>query len=122
LRPAALTLAAAALMAATVTACGAAAPLPTAPPGAVVITAQGNAFAPAQVAAPAGEQITLFLENRDNEPHNVRVWDAAGSSVYAGELVQGRTAKVESVPALPAGTYHFTCDIHPEMTGQLEVQ
>jgi plastocyanin len=88
----------------------------------VVITAQGNVFAPAQVTAPASEPITLYLENRDSEPHNVRVWDAAGSSVFEGELVAGHTAKVEEVPALSAGTYRLTCDVHPDMTGQLVVQ
>lgn len=120
---ASLTLGAAGLLAAAIAGCGGApAPLPTPPPGAVVITAQGNVFAPAQVTAPAGVAFTLFFENRDKEPHNVRLWDAAGAMVFPGEIFPGPAAKVESVPALAAGTYRITCDIHPDMTAQLVAQ
>jgi plastocyanin len=101
---------------------GPAAPLPTAPPGAVVVVAQGTAFVTQNVSAPADAAFTLFFENRDNEPHNVRLWDATGTSVFPGEIVTGPTAIVESVSALPAGTYRMSCDIHSEMTGQLIAQ
>ena len=117
-----LTLAAAAFVAAALTACGAPAPLPTPPPGALVITAQGTAFVSGPYTAPADVAFTLFLENHDNEPHNVRIWNAAGASVFPGEIIQGPAAKAEEVPALPAGTYRITCDIHPEMTAELTVQ
>jgi plastocyanin len=120
---AAVTLAAAGVLAAALAGCGGApAPLPTPPPGAVVITAQGTAFATQQVTAPAGTSFTLFFENRDNEPHNVRLWDAANSIVYSGQIVNGPTAITETVPALAPGTYRFTCDIHPNMSGTLTVQ
>ena len=116
-------LAVAGLLAATVAACGGApAPLPTPPPGAVVVTAQGNAFVSGPYTAPADAAFTLFLVNKDGEPHNVRIWDAANVSVFAGALVQGPGAKAEQVPALSAGTYRFTCDIHPDMAAQLNVQ
>jgi plastocyanin len=72
--------------------------------------------------APADAAFTLFLENHDNEPHNVHIWNAAGASVYPGEVIQGPAAKAEDVPALPAGTYRLTCDIHPGMTAELTVQ
>ena len=122
-RRAPLALAAAGLLAAAVAACGGAPVLlPTPPPGAVVIAAQGTAFVSRPYTAPADTAFTLFFENRDNEPHNVRVWNAANESVYSGEIVQGPAAKVEQVPALPAGTYRLTCDIHPDMTAELNVQ
>jgi plastocyanin len=108
------------LLAGALVACGGpAAPLPTAPPGAVVVVAQGTAFTTRDVSAPANAPFTLFFENRDHEPHNVRIWDATGATVFPGEIVTGPTAILESVPALPAGTYRFTCDIHPDMAGQL---
>ncbi|HEY8135174.1 MAG TPA: cupredoxin domain-containing protein, partial [Candidatus Limnocylindrales bacterium] len=116
-------LGAAGLLVAALAACGGApAPLPTPPPGAVIITAQGTAFVSPPYTAPANAAFTLFFENRDNEPHNVRVWDAANASVYTTEIIQGPAAKAEQVPALPAGTYRLTCDIHPDMTAQLNVQ
>jgi plastocyanin len=118
-----LALAASAALALALAACGGpAAPLPTAPPGAVVVVAQGTAFTTQNVTAPANTPFTLFFENRDNEPHNVRLWDAAGAVVFPGEIVTGPTTIVESVAALPAGTYRMTCDIHPDMTGQLIAQ
>ena len=108
------------IMAAALVGCGGApAPLPTPPPGAVVVTTQGTAFVATPYTAPADTAFTLFFQNRDNEPHNLRVWNAAGASVYAGEIIQGPAAKVESVPALPAGTYRLTCDIHPGMSAQI---
>jgi len=114
-----LLLAAAGLLAAAVAACGAPAPLLTPPPGAVVITAQGTAFVTQHVSAPAGAAFTLFFENRDNEAHNVHIWDAAGASVFPGEVIAGPKAIAMDIAALAAGTYHFTCDVHPGMTGEL---
>lgn len=122
-RRTAFILAATGVLAAALAGCGGApAPMPTPPPGAVVITAQGTAFATQQVTAPAGTAFTLFFENRDNEPHNVHILDAAGASVFPGEIFTGPTALVEPVPALAAGTYRFICDVHPGMSGTLTVQ
>jgi plastocyanin len=96
--------------------------LPTPPPGAVVITVQGNAFITQHVTTPADEAFTLFFENHDNEPHNVRIWDAAGTSVAVTEIFSGPAARTIDVVALATGTYRLTCDVHPEMTAELVVQ
>lgn len=102
-------------------ACGAspALPIPSPPPGAVVVTAAATKFVEQSVDAPAGASFQLFFENRDTEPHNVRIWDASGASVFAGEIFNGPAARVETVDAISAGTYRLTCDIHPEMVGVL---
>ncbi len=108
---------------ALVGACGAPAPTMTPAPGAVVIVAQGTAFTTQQVTAPAFVAFTLWFDNHDNELHNVHLWDVAGTtSVWAGKTFTGPAAKTEQVPALTEGTYKFTCDIHPQMTGQLIAQ
>jgi plastocyanin len=95
------------------------APIPTPPPGAVVVIAQGTAFTTQNVVAPAGAAFTLDFENRDSELHNVHISDAAGATVFSGQTITGPTALVEQVPALAAGTYRFICDVHPGMAGQL---
>jgi plastocyanin len=98
------------------------APMPTPPPGAVVVAADNVAFATASVSAPAGTPFTVFFENRESEPHNVRVWDAANATLGATEIVGGPAARTLDVVALVPGTYRLTCDIHPEMTAQLLVE
>ena len=41
--------------------------------------------------------------------------------LFRGDLVTG-PAKVDyDVPALPAGTYYFQCDVHPSMNGTVTV-
>jgi len=97
------------------------APIPSPPPGAVVVTAAQTRFLESRVEAPAGAAFTIYFENRDSADHNVHVWDAAGASVMAGQIFGGPAARTENVPALTAGTYRVTCDIHPEMTAELLV-
>jgi plastocyanin len=113
-------LAAAGILAAAVAGCGGApAPSLTPPPDAVDITAQGTAFTTQNVTVPASAPFTLWFYNKDNELHNVHIWDASGASVFAGEAFNGPEARTALVPPLTPGTYVFKCDIHPGMTGQL---
>ena len=105
-------------------ACASSPPAPVAspPPGAVVVTADHEAFIEQQVVAPAGAPFTLYFENRESEPHNVRLWDASGASVAETEIVGGPTARMVDVAALQPGVYRLTCDVHPDMKSQLVVQ
>jgi plastocyanin len=115
-----LLVAAAGVLAAAVAACGGAPPPVVTPPAdAVVVTAQGTAFTTQYVTAPADVAFTLWFDNMDNELHNVHIWDATNASVFAGEAFTGPGARGALVPPLTPGAYHFTCDIHPGMTGQL---
>ena len=41
--------------------------------------------------------------------------------MFKGDIVTGPTTVTYDVPALPAGTYTFTCTVHPNMTGTLTV-
>jgi plastocyanin len=112
---------AALLAAALAAACSAPAnPSASAPAGAVVITANANVFAPASVTAPAGQAFQIWFNNLENVPHNVRVVDAAGTTMgEPGEIFNGPAARTQDVPALTAATYRLLCDVHPEMTAQL---
>jgi plastocyanin len=48
----------------------------------------------------------------------VAIADAAGGSVFKGEIVSGKQATYQ-VPALAAGTYTFICEVHPNMKGTI---
>jgi plastocyanin len=86
------------------------------------IAAQNIQFDTNQLEAPAGQVFVLEFANNDpGVPHNVDIKDATGASSFKGEIITGPTKASYQVPALPAGTYTFQCDVHPNMTGTLTV-
>jgi plastocyanin len=96
---------------------GSAGPPPSAPAGGAVITAQGNAFDRMQLAIPAGRPFQLLFENREGAPHNVRIYDNPDTPLFSGEIFGGPGSRTYEVPAIPAGSHKFRCDVHPEMAG-----
>lgn len=107
------------------TACGGsgspAATLASFPADAARVVAQGDAFTTGSVAVPAGAPLSLVLDNRDGSPHNVTILanEPGGKSPFVGEVFSGPSARLYTIPALPAGTYQFRCDVHPGMTGTI---
>ena len=76
----------------------------------------------ASVAAPADEPFQIVFANNDaGIPHNVEIKDAAGMSVFKGDLFNGVETRTYDVPALTAGAYTFICTVHPNMAGTLTV-
>ncbi|HET7173328.1 MAG TPA: cytochrome c oxidase subunit II [Nocardioidaceae bacterium] len=68
------------------------------------------------LAAPAGKPFTITFDNMDKGvPHNVAIYsDSTASKVlFRGQIVTGPKTVTYHVPALPAGTYYFRCDVHP---------
>jgi plastocyanin len=61
----------------------------------------------------------MAFDNQDTAPHDVVIKDAGGTAVFTGELVTGPKVVVYDVPALPAGSYTFSCTVHPNMTGSI---
>lgn len=100
---------------------GSAAPPPTAPPGGAAIVAQDLKFDRASLALPADATAPLVFDNRDGAPHNLSIARSDGSKVFTGETFSGPSTKTYEVPALPAGSYTFQCDVHPDMKGSLAV-
>ena len=93
---------------------------PPAPPGGAVIIAQANVFDRQELVVPAGRPFQLLFENREAAPHNVTINDEAiDQPLFAGEIFGGPGSRTYDVPAIPAGTHSFRCDVHPEMTGTL---
>ena len=116
---------------ATSTAPAASEPASAAPPpgspvanGATVhIAAQNIEFDTNHLDAPAGQAFTLEFDNNDpGIPHNVEIKDASGASRFKGQIITGPMKVLYQIPALEAGNYMFTCDVHPNMTGTLTVK
>ncbi|HET7827941.1 MAG TPA: cupredoxin domain-containing protein [Candidatus Limnocylindrales bacterium] len=96
----------------------------TAPPaieGAVELTAINIDFEPKELTAPAGAVVIHFLNKDSGIPHNVQVNDPSGGTLYQGEIVEGPGDMQLPIGELAAGTYPFTCTIHPNMQGTLTV-
>jgi plastocyanin len=91
------------------------------PPDAALVVAQGESFTKGSVAVAADAPFSLVLDNRDSAPHNVTILakESGGKSPFVGEVFSGPSARLYSVPALPAGTYQFRCDVHLQMTGTI---
>jgi plastocyanin len=90
------------------------------------VTAKDIEFDKSCLAAPAGQAFTLEVENKDSVAHNVAILQSHEStdSLFTGDLVTGPDKSVTyDVPALPAGTYHFHCIVHPDqMKGTFVVE
>ena len=98
-------------------AAGGGGPPPSSPTGGAVITAQNIAFDRGQLAVPAGRPFQLLFENREGAPHNVRIYDDVDQPLFVGEIFGGPGSRTYEVPAIPAGTHRFRCDVHPDMAG-----
>ncbi len=89
----------------------------------VSIVAQNIAYTTTDVTAPADTPFVIAFDNEDaGVPHNVAIKDASGTEVFKGEIFSGVATKNYDVPALQAGTYTFSCTVHPTMTGTLTVK
>jgi plastocyanin len=89
--------------------------------GAVTIVAKDLAWDVPCLQAPEGNPLTITVDNRDTGVnHNLHVKDLPGGP--ATELEAGPvTQRLELPSGLPAGEYAYVCDIHPNMTGTLEL-
>lgn len=93
-------------------------------PGGLQISASNLQFSTDKLTMPADTPTTLAFDNQDSGvPHNFAVFkdDAYTQNVFTGAIVTGPATQDYALPALPAGTYYFRCDVHPTMKGTLEV-
>ena len=87
------------------------------------IEAAGIAFNTTQEAVPADTAFQIhFVNNDPSIPHNVAVNDAAGTSIFEGEIFPGVDERTYDAPALAVGDYTFVCTVHPNMTGTLTAE
>lgn len=106
---------------------GAAAAVECPPPPADVVSAcavDDQSFVTDRIEAPADEPFALRFFNQDaGVQHNVAIYtdDTATESLFVGDLILGIGTGEYQVPAIDAGSYFFRCDVHPAMTGTVEV-
>ena len=89
------------------------------------ITASGVQFDKAELTAPAGVPFQIKFTNNDaGIPHDVAIHKdtPTGEIVWQGDVFSGVDTRTYDVPALAAGTYGFSCIVHPNMTGTLTVK
>ncbi|MEO6206806.1 MAG: cupredoxin domain-containing protein [Candidatus Limnocylindrales bacterium] len=104
---------------------GEATPAPSVDPSATVvdIAALNIAFDVSDLSAPADAAFVLKFDNQDNAiQHNVEIKDDAGTSVFKGEIFAGPGVRDYQVGPLAAGSYAFSCTVHPNMTGTLTTE
>jgi plastocyanin len=91
------------------------------PPGVdASIDAKDIKFSASTLNVPAGKPFHLFFRNLEGAPHNVAIYrdSSAGQPIFVGETITN-TATTYNVPVIPAGTYFFRCDVHPQMNGSV---
>lgn len=87
------------------------------------LAAEGLKFDTEALEVPADTAFKLVFENNDATiPHNVSIWedDAFTTSLFVGETFPGVATKEYEVEPIPAGSYAFRCDVHPDMKGSVE--
>lgn len=88
----------------------------------VEISADNTAFDTDEFEVPADTAFCINFENREDVPHNISIYDAAGEALFTGEFLDEAGSVTYQVDALPAGEHRFICDAHPqEMVGDVIV-
>ena len=84
---------------------------------ALSLTAQDHKFDKDCLAVPAGQAFTIAFDNKDNDRHNVAILAShmATQTLFQGDIVAGPKTITYSVPALKPGTWHFHCEVHPNL-------
>jgi len=88
-------------------------------------TADALSFGTTTLRAQANTPFTITFDNQaPGVQHNVSIYrdSTAAESLYVGTVITGPQSIDYHVSALPAGSYFFRCDVHPQaMTGTLVV-
>ena len=89
----------------------------------IKVSATGTAFDQTAIEAKAGQAFHIAFTNNDAATmHNIQIKAPDGSEPFKGSLLTGPGSVTYDVPALSAGSYTFSCVVHPNMTGTLTVK
>jgi cytochrome c oxidase subunit 2 len=89
------------------------------------ISAKDSLFSTDRLEAPADNPVTITFNHEDvGIFHNIAVYRQSGELVGdRTDLETGPVLQTLLLPALPAGSYVFKCDVHPTtMVGTLEIR
>jgi cytochrome c oxidase subunit II len=92
------------------------------------ITAKDIAFNKDCLSGPVNKEFEITFENQEAVPHNVAFFE--GDDATAPRVLPeadtppfpGPRSTTYNLPALEAGAYYFHCDVHPGMSGELNVR
>jgi cytochrome c oxidase subunit 2 len=79
------------------------------------LTAQNVTWSAQCIRVHAGEPVTITFKNDDaGVQHNFSLYTAPDlkTNLFKGPLLTGPDSAVLHLPAVPAGTYYFQCDVH----------
>src|SRR5581483_7770782 len=64
-----------------------------------------------------GQAFTIAFDNQDADRHNLAILPShtATQTFFQGDILTGPKSITYSVPALKPGTWHFHCEIHPNL-------
>jgi heme/copper-type cytochrome/quinol oxidase subunit 2 len=92
----------------------------------IELSAKDIAFGQATLSAPADTPFTIKFTNDDpGVPHDVVIHSGptiGDAALFDGEIFNGVDSRLYPVPPLKAGTYLYSCKVHPNMTGTLTVK
>jgi plastocyanin len=91
--------------------------------GGLTVTAQNVQFNTSKITLP-DQPSTLTFRNLDpGTMHNIGIYEdqAYTKEAFKGAVITGVDTTTYTIQALQPGTYYFKCDIHPTMTGTVEV-
>ncbi len=88
----------------------------------LTLVGENISFDKTQLTAPAGQEVTITFENRDNGiSHNLQVTGPSGpiaTDIEAGPVTQTLILTIDE-----PGTYTFLCVVHPSaMVGELIIE
>jgi plastocyanin len=92
--------------------------------GAITIVGKDNFYEPKEFTGPAGQPITVTLDNQGGAIHDFVIKDQRGpdgQEIQTPLINAKQTGSVQFT--LPAGTYDFYCAVHPvEMRGKMTLK
>ena len=93
--------------------------------GAVNVTASNIAFDTSTIDLPANQASTIHFANQDaGVPHNIAIFPSEQdltNALFRGDQITGPDEIDYAIDPLEAGQYYFHCDVHPTMSGTVDV-